>query len=99
MRRRAFEELVATIVASLPPFAREALRDVAVLVEEEDPDDPDLYGVYDELPARIVVFRRPLSEDYPDPRELREQVRITVLHEVGHHLGMDEDRLDDLGYG
>jgi predicted Zn-dependent protease with MMP-like domain len=51
-----------------------------------------------QLPDRIRIFRRPLVESFPDPRELEEEIRITVLHELGHYFGLDEDRLDNLGY-
>ena len=86
------------------------LRNVAVVVEEEDPDDPDLYGVFEgvpltdggpapgELPNRIAIFRRPLEADFEDVDELRDEIRITVLHELGHYFGLDEDRLAELGY-
>ena len=66
-----------------------------------EPDEPDLFGLYEEheyLPARVTIFRRPLVEAFPDEQELEEQIRITVLHELGHHFGLDEDRLDELGY-
>ena len=49
-------------------------------------------------PARIIVYRRPLTEMCDSVQELREEIRITVLHEIGHHFGIDEDRLDELGY-
>ncbi|MEW6582509.1 MAG: metallopeptidase family protein [Actinomycetota bacterium] len=111
MGRREFEGIVADAVDEVPaPFAA-ALAHVAIVVEDEDPDDPDLYGVYHgaplsepdarhgALPPRIAIYMRPLVEDFPDRDELREEIRITVLHEIGHHLGMDERHLDDLGYG
>jgi predicted Zn-dependent protease with MMP-like domain len=111
MGRREFERVVADAVDEIPePFAT-ALREVAVVVEDEDPDDPDLYGLYHGAslddpearfgapPPRVAVYMRPLVEDFPDRHELLEEIRITVLHEIGHHLGMDEDRLDELGYG
>ena len=50
------------------------------------------------LPDRIRIFRRPLVESFPDGRELEEEIRITVLHELAHYFGLDEDRLDELGY-
>lgn len=105
-----FERIAEAAIASLPAEILAALQNVAITVEEEDPDDPDLYGLYDgipateaadwagQLPARIRIFRRPLSEDFPDPAELAEEIRITVLHEIAHHFGIDEDRLDELGY-
>jgi predicted Zn-dependent protease with MMP-like domain len=77
--------------------------------EEGLRSDETLYGLYDGTPKTawgadevpypntITIFRLPLEEDYPDPRELEEEVRITVLHELAHHLGIDDDRLEDLG--
>ncbi len=68
-----------------------------------------LYGLYEgvprtawaadeiEVPNRITLFRLPLEEDFPDPTDLADEVRITVLHELAHHLGIDDDRLHELG--
>jgi predicted Zn-dependent protease with MMP-like domain len=50
------------------------------------------------MPDRIRIFRRPLVESFADPRELEEEIRITVLHELGHYFGLDEAELDNLGY-
>jgi predicted Zn-dependent protease with MMP-like domain len=108
--RREFERLVAVALDEVPDRFREALESVAVVVEEEHPDDPHLYGLYHGVPLtepegrygypppRIAVYMRPLMEDFPDVDELVEEIRITVLHEIGHHLGLDERRLDELGY-
>ncbi len=76
---------------SLPPEIAERLGDVAVVVEGSHPDG--LMGIYDPIGGvrRIVIFR----EANPNAKE----VRRTVLHEVGHHFGMGEQRLADLGYG
>jgi predicted Zn-dependent protease with MMP-like domain len=97
-----FEDHVERALESLPPALANRLQNVAVVVVDEDPDDPDLYGLFDEpefLPARIVIYRRPLEEDYGrDLRELERQIRITVLHEVAHYFGLDEGRLSELGY-
>ncbi len=71
------------------------------MIEEECPDDPDLFGLWEAdeyLPDKITIFRRPLVESFPDEDELREEIRITVLHELAHYFGIDEDRLDELGY-
>jgi predicted Zn-dependent protease with MMP-like domain len=51
------------------------------------------------LPDRITVFMRPLLEACGSERELREEIRRTVLHELAHYFGLDEDRLEELGYG
>jgi predicted Zn-dependent protease with MMP-like domain len=96
-----FEEHVRRALDSLPPHLARALENVAVVVEDEDPDDPDLSGLWQShpyLPDKITIFRRPLVESFPDPQELEEEIRITVLHELAHYFGIDEDRLDELGY-
>jgi predicted Zn-dependent protease with MMP-like domain len=97
-------------VASLPPELQAALRNLELTVEDEHPDDPDLFGLYEgvplpergdwagELPDRIRIFRLPLVETFDDPAELEAEIRITVLHELAHYFGLDEDRLDELGY-
>jgi predicted Zn-dependent protease with MMP-like domain len=76
---------------SLPDQFRERLGEVAVIVEESHPDG--IMGIYDPIGEihRIVIFR----EANPDADE----VRKTVLHEVGHYFGMDEEQLEALGYG
>jgi len=75
-----------------------------------DPDEA-LYGLYEgtplsersvfdppALPDRITLFSEPLKEDFPDPDELRREIRYTVVHEIGHFFGMDDDEIEDLGY-
>ncbi len=53
---------------------------------------------YGALPDRITIFRGPLERDFP-PDELEEQVRVTVVHEIAHHFGLDDERLEELGWG
>ena len=72
-------------------------------------EDEQLYGLYEGVPRteygadwaaapnRITLFRLILEEDFADPRDLAEEVRLTVIHELAHHLGIDDDRLDELG--
>ena len=105
-----FDDVVRSALDTLPPHIATALRNVAVVVEDENPDDPDLYGLFDgiplteggsgpgDLPNRIAIYRLPLEADFPDDGELREEIRVTVLHELGHYFGLDEDRLSELGY-
>ncbi len=97
-----FEEHVRAALDSLPPELARGLENVAVVVEERNAEEPDLYGLFDEppyLPARIAIYRQPLVEDFGgDPERLEEEIRITVLHELAHYFGIDEDRLDELGY-
>jgi predicted Zn-dependent protease with MMP-like domain len=73
--------------------------------------DETLYGYYEgtprtawaadevPLPNKITIYRLPLEEDFADPVELEDEVRLTVIHEIAHHLGIDDDRLDELGLG
>ena len=76
-----------------------------------DPKHDTLYGLYQGiplpdrsslyppiLPDKITIFAEPLLEDFPDPDELREQIRVTVLHEIAHYFGFDDDENDKLGY-
>lgn len=55
-------------------------------------------GYHGSLPDKITIFRGPLEQDFPDD-ELEEQVRVTVVHEIAHHFGFDDDQLEDLGWG
>jgi predicted Zn-dependent protease with MMP-like domain len=96
-----FDEHVRAALDSLPPQVARALENVAVVIEDENPEDPDLLGLFQEepyLPAKISIYRLPLQESFSDPRELEREIRITVLHELGHYFGLDEDRLGELGY-
>jgi predicted Zn-dependent protease with MMP-like domain len=101
MNRDDFEEHVRRALESLPrPIAR-ALENLVVVVEDADPDDPELFGLWEShefLPDKITIYRRPLVLAFPDPGRLEEEVRITVLHELAHYFGIDEDRLEELGY-
>jgi len=97
-----FDAHVRRALDSLPEQIAAALENVAVVVEDENPTDPDLFGLFEAdefLPARIAIYRRPLEADFgDDPGGLEEEIRITVLHELAHYFGIDEDRLDELGY-
>jgi len=96
-----FEEHVRRALDELPPELARGLENVAVVVADEHPDDPDLFGLFEEqpyLPAKITIFRLPLEDSFPDPAELEREIRITVLHELAHYFGIDEDRLTELGY-
>ena len=96
-----FEEHVRRALEELPPHLAAALDNVAVVIEEEAPGEPDLFGLWEApeyLPAKITIFRRPLLRTFPDPADLEREIRITVLHDLAHEFGLDEDRLDELGY-
>jgi predicted Zn-dependent protease with MMP-like domain len=112
MDRASFERLVDESLDGIPDELAELVRNVVVLVEDDPPpEDPDLLGLYDgvalterygdygmQLPDRIFVFRNPLLAMCETEDELVEEVRITVVHEVAHHFGIDDDRLHELGY-
>jgi predicted Zn-dependent protease with MMP-like domain len=105
-----FDDVVRSALDDLPSEIAAGLRNVAIVVEEANAEDPDLYGLFEgvplteggpdagDLPNRIAIYRRPLEADFPDEVELRDEIRITVLHELGHYFGLDEDRLAELGY-
>ena len=93
-------------------FVVEARPSMELLREEGlDPRDDTLYGIYQGvplpdrssldpplLPDKITIFAEPLQQDFPDPEDLREEIRLTVLHEIAHYFGMDEEDIEDLGY-
>jgi predicted Zn-dependent protease with MMP-like domain len=97
-----FDEHVERALDALPPDVARGLENVAVIVEEEHSSEPDLFGLFEEapyLPARVTIYRRPLVEEFGgDGEELEHEIRITVLHELAHYFGIDEDRLEELGY-
>ena len=112
MARDRFEAMVAEALDGIPEEIAVIVRNVVVLVEDEPPpEDPELLGLYEgvalterdssfagQLPDRIFVFRNPLLEMCESETELVEEIRITVVHEVAHHFGIDDARLHDLGY-
>ena len=93
-------------------FVVEKRPSIELLREEGlDPRCDTLYGIYQGvplpdrssldpplLPDKITIFAEPLLQDFPDPEELREEIRLTVLHEIAHYFGMDEEEVEDLGY-
>jgi predicted Zn-dependent protease with MMP-like domain len=109
----AFDAMVGRALDDLPDELARLVDNVVVLVEPEAPaEDPDLLGLYDglalterpanhagELPDRILLFRGPLLDMADTVEELEEEVRITVVHEVAHHFGLDDARLHQLGWG
>ncbi|HEX9191590.1 MAG TPA: metallopeptidase family protein [Candidatus Deferrimicrobiaceae bacterium] len=116
-----FDRALRKALSGLPAVFREALDNVAVVVEEWPPDwlldelgippEDTLYGFYHgvplpersiqdsgNLPDKISIYRGPLEEDFPDREELSREIRVTLLHEIGHYFGMDEEDLARLGY-
>lgn len=108
-----FDALVDQALDGVPDELAQLVRNVVVLVEDEPPEgEPDdLLGLYDgialterdsmnsgQLPDRIFIFRGPLLDFVESEDELVEEVRITVVHEIAHHFGIDDERLHELGY-
>ena len=107
---RALDDLPATFAPLLEDVAI-VIEDVPTSEQSSlggGPDDGGLYGLYEGTPAtewgadfaafpnKITLFRLPLETDFPDPRDLEEEVRITVIHELAHHAGIDDERLHEL---
>jgi predicted Zn-dependent protease with MMP-like domain len=107
-----FEKLVVDQLDLLPDEAVDGLDNV-VFVTEDRPEDGsmDLLGLYDgvaithrgnygfgELPDRIILYREPLLDVSADLAELREQIRVTLVHEIGHFYGLDDEQLHELGW-
>jgi predicted Zn-dependent protease with MMP-like domain len=106
-----FEDHVRTALDSLPSDLRAAMSNVEIVVEEENAEDPDIFGLYlgiplpdrhdytGVLPDKIAIYRRPLEDEFgADPNLLVDEIRTTVVHEIAHHFGIDEDRLAELGW-
>ena len=104
--------LVTEALDGIPPELASLIDNVVVLIEPEPPpDDPDLLGVYDGVPLterdstytflppdRILVYRGPLLRMCESPGGAGRGGAITVVHEVAHHFGIDDEALHDLGY-
>jgi len=97
-----FEERVRSALDALPPDLARGLENVAVVVEDENAAEPDLLGLFEEapyMPAKVTIYRLPLEADFGhDPALLEHEIRVTVLHELAHYFGIDEQRLAELGY-
>ncbi len=106
-----FEQLVGEAIDGLPDEILDLLDNVVIMVDDEHPEE-DLLGLYEgvprterddyggfELPDRVTVYRLPLCAECADLDELRSEVMVTVVHELAHHLGIEDDRLHELGWG
>lgn len=104
-----FEEIVGEALDTLPPEFTKLMRNVVVQVE--DGDDPGLFGLYEGIPLterlsdyggampdQITIFRLATLAACNTEDEVVDEVRTTVVHEVGHHFGIDDERLHELGY-
>jgi predicted Zn-dependent protease with MMP-like domain len=112
MTRRRFEELVADALDAIPPDLTAAMDNVVVLVAARNDGEPELLGLYEGvaltertsnygwvLPDRITIYQDAILEICEDEAEVVQEVAITVVHEVAHHFGIDEETLHELGWG
>lgn len=111
--RQRFEELVAEALDEIPEPLAKAMDNVVVLVED-DPPERSLLGLYEghmltnrgtdygigmPLPDRIFIFRNPILRICRSERDVVREVAVTVVHEIAHHFGIEDDRLHELGWG
>jgi predicted Zn-dependent protease with MMP-like domain len=113
MSSQEFEQAVGDALDEVPEDLARMMSNVVVLVDDEPPDDRSLLGLYEgtplterdeawaagALPDRITIFRNPTLRTCASREEVVQQVKITVVHEIAHHFGIDDDRLHDLGWG
>ena len=103
-----FEQMVGEALDDLPDELQPVLDNVVVVIEDRNPDEPDLLGLYDGVPHTersgyegpdvITIYRHALCEMCEDLDDLAEEVYVTVIHEVAHAAGIDDDRLHELGW-
>lgn len=106
-----FETLVDQALDEVPDQLWERFSNVAVVVEDTNPSEPDILGLYEGiplterwdysgvLPDRIAIYRLPLCDMCADEEELVSEIAITVVHELAHHVGIDDDQLHEWGWG
>ena len=113
MSREQFEDAVSEALDRIPGDLARMMNNVVVLVEDDPPDgDSDLLGLYEgtplterngwwaagSLPDRITIFRNPTLAACDTAEEVVDEVRVTVVHEIAHHFGIDDERLHELGW-
>ncbi len=112
MSPQRFEELVGDALDLLPPRLASAIDNVVILVADRNEDEPDLLGLYEgvalterdswyagSLPDTITIYREALLDVCGDEQQVVDEVAITVIHEIAHHFGIDDERLHELGWG
>ncbi|HMZ16181.1 MAG TPA: metallopeptidase family protein [Mycobacterium sp.] len=112
MSPQRFDELLGDALDLIPRELAAAIDNVVVLVEDRDPEDPELLGLYQgialterdssyagALPDTITIYRDSLLEICDTEDDVVTEVAITVIHEIAHHFGIDDDRLHELGWG
>jgi predicted Zn-dependent protease with MMP-like domain len=112
MSAERFEELVSDALDLIPPELARAIDNDVVLVADRHPTEPDLLGLYEgialterdssyagALPDTVTIYSESLLEVCDTEADVVEEVAITVIHEIAHHFGIDDDRLHELGWG
>ncbi|WP_326550777.1 metallopeptidase family protein [Micromonospora sp. NBC_01813] len=113
MNRERFEELVGEALDEVPPELLRLMSNVVILVEDDTPaGEPELLGLYEGhaltsrgwdyagvLPDRILIYRNPILRICETEADVVDEVAITVVHEIAHHFGIDDERLHALGWG
>lgn len=107
----SFEIEVQRALDLVPSELSALVDNLAVFIEDRHPEEPDLLGLYEglplterdgyglmDLPDRVTLFRLPLCEMCSSADELVDEIRVTVVHEIAHHFGIDDDRLEELGW-
>ena len=110
--REVFESLVADALDEVPAELMKLMDNVVVLVEDRNPDEPDLLGLYEgyaltergweyggALPDRIMIYREAICDICETADDVVEEVTVTVVHEIAHHFGIEDDRLHELDWG
>jgi predicted Zn-dependent protease with MMP-like domain len=113
MTPERFEELVGEALDEVPEELLNVMKNVVILVADDSPDDgPELLGLYEGyaltrrgwdyggvLPDRITIYRNPILRICDTEDDVVDEVAVTVVHEIAHHFGIDDDRLHELGWG
>ena len=111
MSSQRFDELVSDALDEIPPALTKTIDNVVVLVEDRHPDEPDLLGLYEgvalterdstyfgSLPDTITIYRDALLDIWETDGDVVDEVTVTVIHEIAHHFGIDDERLHELGW-
>ncbi len=111
LSRDRFKELVEEAIDHIPDEIWDCVDNLAVFVEDESDEEPGLLGLYEGIPLtdregysgmimpdRIFIYRNPICALSEEESEVIRQIHVTVVHEVAHHFGISDERLEELGY-